>query len=130
MLEGQPYNQHISPVHRIGFVIQSYAEIGLLFSLIACNLPPEMYNPPVYGDILSRIYFSGSTISTLGYGDIHPTHWLSRFFAIYEALSGLFSDGSRHWRIHITDHYCPVKANEPSGSAVYKGFWRFWVVST
>jgi len=28
----------------------------IAFSLIACNLPPEMYNPPVYGDILSAIY--------------------------------------------------------------------------
>jgi voltage-gated potassium channel len=89
-LEGKPYNRYISPVHRIGFVIQSYAEIWLFFALIACCLPAGMYDPPMDGDILTAIYFSGAAITTLGYGDIHPTHWVSRLLAIYEAMSGLF----------------------------------------
>jgi hypothetical protein len=89
-LEDRPARTGISPVHRLGFVVQSYAEIWLFFALISCNLPKSMYNTSIHDDILSSIYFSGVTISTLGYGDIHPTMWASRFLALYEVFSGLF----------------------------------------
>lgn len=75
---------------RLVFVIQSYAEIFLWFGLVACYLPSNMYNANIHLDILTAIYFSGATISTLGYGDIVPVHWISRFISLYEVFSGLF----------------------------------------
>jgi voltage-gated potassium channel len=89
-LEGRPTQTRISPVHRLGFVIQSYAELWLFVALIDSNLPRWMYQPPIHDDILASIYFSGVTISTLGYGEIHPTMWISQFLALYEVFSGLF----------------------------------------
>jgi voltage-gated potassium channel len=89
-LEGRPAQTRISPVHRLGFVIQSYAELWLFIALIGSNLPQWMYQPPIHNDILTSIYFSGVTISTLGYGEIHPTMWVSQFLALYEVFSGLF----------------------------------------
>ena len=49
-----------------------------------------MYKPPLHDDIVTSVYFSGTTISTLGYGEYLPVHWISRFLALYEVFSGLF----------------------------------------
>jgi hypothetical protein len=89
-IEGRSYNPNLSSAHRLGFVIQSYAELWLLFALIVCHLPPDLYKPPLHDDILTSVYFSGTTISTLGYGEFLPVHWVSRFLVLYEVFSGLF----------------------------------------
>ena len=40
-------------------------------------------------DVLSAVYFSGSSFFTVGYGDFLPTTTLSKFLAVFEAFSGL-----------------------------------------
>ena len=89
-LEHRRSRQPLTSVHRLGFVIQSYAEIWLYFGLMACVLPHGMYKPDLYMDVISAIYFSGVTITTLGYGDILPVDKIARMLALYEAFSGLF----------------------------------------
>jgi Ion channel len=39
---------------------------------------------------MTSAYFSGTTISTLGYGEFLPVHRVSRFLVRYEVFSGLF----------------------------------------
>jgi len=39
-------------------------------------------------NIGDAIYFSGVTITTLGYGDIAPNILLSKFLVVFEVLSG------------------------------------------
>ncbi|WP_219079322.1 potassium channel family protein [Vibrio parahaemolyticus] len=38
---------------------------------------------------MDSIYFSIVTITTLGYGDILPVHWLSKILVIVEVLMGV-----------------------------------------
>jgi voltage-gated potassium channel len=89
-LRGLTSNPSLPPSVRLEFVVQSYFEIALWFGLVACYLPSYMYRKSIHLDIANAIYFSGVTISTLGYGDFVPSHWVSRFLSLYEVFSGLF----------------------------------------
>jgi hypothetical protein len=42
-----------------------------------------------WGDFWRMLYFSAITISTVGYGDIVPLSGLTRFFAAFEATTGI-----------------------------------------
>ncbi|SGY88064.1 Putative uncharacterized protein [Moritella viscosa] len=33
-------------------------------------------------DIINTLYFSGVTITTLGYGNISPIHWFPQFLSV------------------------------------------------
>lgn len=43
--------------------------------------------------ILNSIYFSTITITTLGYGDIFPVHYITKFVVILESLFGILAIG-------------------------------------
>ena len=71
--------------------------IGLLLFAFAMIYAPWIDGPgafrhpdggttPGWGDAL---YFSGVTLSTVGYGDIQPVHPLLRFVAVIEGFSGI-----------------------------------------
>ena len=80
---------------RIPLAMRSYLELILLFGLVflgahlwfdgvSCgtdNVPCEM-------SIWDSIYFSGVTITTLGYGEITPNDYFSKFLVVYEVLNG------------------------------------------
>jgi hypothetical protein len=84
-------------MHRVRGAIAAYLLFGITWSLLyglldqtlpnAFNLPDsgEMYNAKRQTNLT---YFSFVTLATLGYGDITPTHAVSRMFAIMEALTG------------------------------------------
>lgn len=76
------------PHERIQSLIRSYAELALNFALIYYFLPTCMFKHALQSP-LQALYFSGVTITTLGYGDIKPMHDLSRSLAVYEVLSGI-----------------------------------------
>jgi voltage-gated potassium channel len=59
---------------RIRLAIRSYIELILAYGLVFRA---------------ASEFFGGVTITTIGYGDIHPTHWLPGFFTIYEFLNGV-----------------------------------------
>ena len=44
-------------------------------------------------NLLNSIYFSTITITTLGYGDIYPVHYIAKFVVILESLLGIFAIG-------------------------------------
>jgi hypothetical protein len=84
-------------VHKIRGAIAVYLLFGLtwsiLYGLLDQLLPLAFSLPQVVGmpgverqQILT--YFSFVTLTTVGYGDITPTHDITRMFAILEALCG------------------------------------------
>lgn len=84
-------------VHRIRGAIAAYLLFGLTWSILYTLLDqtlPHAFNLPEFpalqgtGRQESITYFSFVTLATLGYGEITPTHGVSRMFAVMEALTG------------------------------------------
>jgi hypothetical protein len=82
--------------HRIRGAVVVYLNVGLMFALghrIIAELIPEAYThlPPVGSRrvfMAAMNYFSFSTLTSLGYGDIIPVHPLARSLATVEAIAG------------------------------------------
>ena len=81
-------------VHRVRGAILLYLNVAALFG-IAYNaleqLAPGAFNivmPPGEAPTAAFTYFSLTTITTLGYGDITPLHPLARSLAMLEAVFG------------------------------------------
>ncbi len=79
---------------RIRLAMYSYIELILLFgslyyvlSAINCS-SYNIAGKETVIDIVNAIYFSGVTITTLGYGDISPNIFISKILVIFEVLSG------------------------------------------
>lgn len=86
------------PGRAIRFVILTIVGFGLLYSVIdlvyylingyqVTNLKEFICNS-MYG-ILKRVYFSGITFTTVGYGDITPTNIITKLLAVLEACLGV-----------------------------------------
>jgi hypothetical protein len=84
-------------MQRVLGAIAAYLLFGLtwsvLYSLLAQVLPGAFSHTAagaIYSadDRASITYFSFVTLTTVGYGDITPTHEITRMFAIMEALTG------------------------------------------
>jgi hypothetical protein len=83
--------------HRVKGAIAVYLLIGLTFAVLYGLLDlllPNAFNLPATAENISSVrqelmtYFSFITLTTLGYGDITPTHEVTRMFAIMEGLFG------------------------------------------
>lgn len=83
--------------HRVKGAIAVYLLFGLTWSLLYGLLDqtlPHAFSLPPGGDLFSPdrqealSYFSFITLTTLGYGDIVPTHEVSRMFVVMEGLCG------------------------------------------
>ncbi|EOB6777518.1 ion channel [Vibrio cholerae] len=78
-------------VKKLGGVFISYLGVALLFSAIyrILNIYIERAFNQNFESSIDSIYFSIVTITTLGYGDILPVHWLSKILVIVEVLMGV-----------------------------------------
>ena len=82
--------------HRIRGAIVIYLNIALVFALLGSLL--VLFVPGAYSNLPKNslnqldgmIYFSLSTITTVGYGDLTPVHPLARSLAMLEAVAGQF----------------------------------------
>ncbi|MBV6341267.1 potassium channel family protein [Candidatus Magnetobacterium casense] len=77
---------------RIKLSLKSYLELTINFSIIYWLLTSVWTDIKITrtpNNILDCLYFSGVTITTLGYGDIAPTHWILKVLTIYEVFCGL-----------------------------------------
>ena len=83
--------------HRVKGAIAVYLLFGITWSLLYGLLDqtlPNAFSLPISDDIFSPerqgtlSYFSFVTLTTLGYGDIVPTHEISRMFVVMEGLIG------------------------------------------
>ena len=72
---------------RIKLALTSYLELIINFSLIFYLLPIHWFDKE-FGSIVDALYFSGVTITTLGYGDYSPVHSVTQILSIYEVLCG------------------------------------------
>jgi voltage-gated potassium channel len=81
----------LTPKDRIRLSLKSYVELIINFALLYALLPAtsEIWckgNSPIKAT--KALYFSGVTITTLGYGDISPEHWYPQFLTVYEVFCG------------------------------------------
>jgi hypothetical protein len=83
--------------HKVRGAVAAYLLIGITWAFIYGLLDqflPNAFSLPADGGEYSIkrqgtiTYFSFVTLTTLGYGDITPTHEISRMFAVMEALIG------------------------------------------
>ncbi|PKG37045.1 potassium channel family protein [Psychromonas sp. Urea-02u-13] len=74
---------------RLILSFRSYFELIINFSIIYFLLPSIYWKEQKSSlDIIEATYFSGVTITTLGYGDISPILWFSQFLSVFEVLCG------------------------------------------
>lgn len=71
--------------------IVSDAELrGLMFFAVILLMVGSTFYMVVEGwDLVEAIYFSVATLTTVGYGDLHPTNDLSRLFTAVYILFGV-----------------------------------------
>ena len=92
----QVFSPGVINLHRVLGAIAAYLLIGLMWSYayaLADMLVPGSIRPMVNAQeevapMARYVYFSFSTLTTLGYGDIVPVHPIARTLAICEGLIG------------------------------------------
>jgi voltage-gated potassium channel len=72
---------------RIRLALHSYLELLADFAIIYYVVPKEWFSNPLES-IWDALYFSGITITTLGYGDIYPTAVVPKGLVVYEVFCG------------------------------------------
>ncbi|TOG85981.1 hypothetical protein CGI95_21880 [Vibrio parahaemolyticus] len=88
-LKRQFHNQPIEMHHRLVLAFRSYIELVVNFAILYAIQPISYWKSAAHpDDIVNALYFSGVTITTLGYGDITPIHWFPQFLTVYEVLCG------------------------------------------
>ena len=73
---------------RLILSFKSYIELIVNFGTLYYLLPASFFGGDKFSSIIESIYFSGVTITTLGYGDFSPSHPISQFLSVFEVLAG------------------------------------------
>jgi voltage-gated potassium channel len=73
---------------RIPLAMKSYLELILDYGMLfyVSQYKWETFKGPI--SLWQATYFSAATITTTGFGDIHPEHFVSQLLAVYEVLNG------------------------------------------
>lgn len=98
----------INPFFYGGAYLACIPFFGFLLHYIDCFQLKN--NENIISDLISSIYFSAVTITTLGYGDITPFNTPTRLLVIFEAsfgvvLAGLFLNSLAHKQSKIIQEY-------------------------
>ncbi len=96
-LKQEEATSNLTSVNRIAMAMRSYVGLIVNFAFLYYLIPSvnlikcfDFFKmEESCGDFFKFIYFSGVTLTTLGYGDITPKHWLSQLLALYEVLVGI-----------------------------------------
>ncbi|WP_157826561.1 MULTISPECIES: potassium channel family protein [Halomonadaceae] len=73
---------------RIKLALLSYIELIINYAVIYFMMPPSWFGEEKFGNIIDAVYFSGVTITTLGYGDYSPSFWVAKLLVIHQVLTG------------------------------------------
>jgi voltage-gated potassium channel len=83
---------------RIKLALKSYIELVLDYGIIFFVLTKDCFNQLLscerafnenVDNIFEAIYFSGVTMTTLGYGDLSPESVITKFFSLYAVANGM-----------------------------------------
>jgi len=86
--EKQPPS-NLMPKDRIILSLKSYLELVFNFSIVYALTDNTFWKCDSPLSIADFIYYSGVTITTTGYGDITPKHYLPQLLAVYEVFCGV-----------------------------------------
>lgn len=90
-LNGEEPISNLKYGERLQLSLKSYIELIINFGTIYFLAPATFYkgnNGHDFNSIVEAIYFSGVTITTLGYGDITPSHWLLQLVTVFQVIVG------------------------------------------
>ncbi|MDN2676844.1 potassium channel family protein [Janthinobacterium sp. SUN033] len=91
-LNGGESSSKLSYGDRLKLALKSYIELMFGFGTLYYILPSHFFNfanGVGFDNVIQAIYFSGITMTTIGYGDISPAVWLTRCLVIFQVLCGL-----------------------------------------
>lgn len=88
-LNNTPSMSNLKYGERLKLSFNSYIELIINFATLCYLLPPYAFkNQHQFSSIFEAIYFSGITITTVGYGDITPIFPALQLFTIFQVLTG------------------------------------------
>ncbi|QPB84184.1 hypothetical protein CWC22_014770 [Pseudoalteromonas rubra] len=95
-LKDKEPHSNIRVYERVLMALRSYFGLALNFSILfyssqvifLLRYDVPLFTRPLEG-FFDSLYFSVVTITTLGYGDVHPSHLFSKLLVMYEVFTGL-----------------------------------------
>lgn len=88
-LDGDEPSSDLKYGQRLRLSFNSYIELILNFATLYYVVPPCFYKDShAFSTIFEAIYFSGVTITTLGYGDISPLNPVLQLLSVFQVLAG------------------------------------------
>lgn len=89
----------LSYADRLILALKSYLELminyGIIYYILNFDIIKKLYLNKErifntdFDNLIEAIYYSASTITTVGYGDIFPTTTITQVLSIYEVINGL-----------------------------------------
>lgn len=86
-LNNQKSKSNLKFGDRLKLAFNSYLELILNFGTLLYLLPSSFIKGEI-NSIFDAVYFSGVTITTLGYGDYSPVNFFLKMLSIFEVLVG------------------------------------------
>ncbi|WP_226565054.1 potassium channel family protein [Shewanella chilikensis] len=88
-LDGDEPSSDLKYGQRLRLSYKSYLELIINFASLYYLVPSNFYKDCYqFSSIFEAIYFSGVTITTLGYGDISPTNPILQLLSVFQVLTG------------------------------------------
>ncbi len=87
-LNNEPSNSNLTYGDRLKLAFRSYLELIVNFATFTLLLRPEHISSSCEQmmNMADALYFSASTITTLGYGDYSPNVWFLKILAVFQVL--------------------------------------------
>ena len=88
-LAGIGPDSDLNTLQRVRLAMLNYVELAMHCAILYYFIPVSGMFKPALSGFFEALYFSGVTITTLGYGDVTPDHLVGRLVVLFEVFSGL-----------------------------------------
>ena len=88
-LAGVGPDSALNTLQRVRLAMLNYVELAMHCAILYYFIPVSGMFKPALSGFFEALYFSGVTITTLGYGDVTPDHLIGRLVVLFEVFSGL-----------------------------------------